>query len=254
MPTFKLLLSVFSLSVILVACHQSDAQNLSLQTKEKVVAAEIEKAKQSAANNQNAKPIQSSKRDLSSFGNFVAGKDYEILSTPVPIADNGKIEVVEFFWYGCNHCYSFEPIISSWKKTLANDVEFLPIPAVWAKNMEAHARMYYTIRAMGVEDQLHTPIFRVMNERRKRMSSLDEIATFMKEQGVDEEKFRKTYKAFGINSQVQQGMAKARAAGLRGTPELLVHGKYRVTGQMAGSQARMLTIANYLIEKERQNL
>ena len=270
------------LSMGLLACNQGDAQTapsstsannqvaqttdsavknttenaVADQSNDVVVSAQdsvetaVEKAKAAIKTKQPTKASNS----LSSLGNFVAGKDYEKLSTPISVANNGKIEVVEFFWYGCGHCYSFEPLLSSWKKSLADDVDFKPTPAVWAKPMDAHAKMYYSIKAMGVEDKLHMPIFRAMNEQRKRMASLDEIAAFVKGQGVDEEKFRKTYKAFGINSQVQQGVAKGRAAGMRGTPELLVHGKYRVTGAMAGSQARMLTITNYLIEKERQGL
>lgn len=185
---------------------------------------------------------------------FVEGVHYSRLKIPMAVADNSKIEVIEFFWYGCPHCYSFEPLLMAWKKTLPEDVNFVPIPAVWGAQMDLHAKMYYVSIALGLEDKVHLKIYQAMNEQNKRFTSETQIANFFADYGVNKERFTQLFNSFGINSQVIQGNNKVKASGLTGTPELLINGKYRTGSSMAGSQSRMLAIANFLIEKERKLL
>ena len=179
------------------------------------------------------------------------GTHYELISPAIRTSSPEKIEVVEFFWYGCGHCYSFEPEVSAWKKTLPEDVAFKPSPAVWNKPMELHARAYYTAQVLDVAEKMHLPIFQAMNVDRKRLGSEGEIAELFEANGVDEEQFSKAFNSFGVTSMVNQANARARSAGVTGTPELMVNGKYRISTRMAGSRANMLKIADYLIEKER---
>lgn len=185
---------------------------------------------------------------------YVEGTHYEVISTPIRTADPSKIEVTEFFWYGCGHCYNFEPMITQWKKSLAEDVDFVGSPAAWNKAMELHARAYYSAQVMGVLDTMHMAIFQAMNVDRQRLGSEDEIAALFAANGVDEEEFRKTFNSFGVTSQARQANARARSAKITGTPELMVNGKYRIDTRKAGSQANMLKIADYLIAKERAAL
>lgn len=181
---------------------------------------------------------------------YVAGTDYDLISPTVRPGDPNKIEVAEFFWYGCSHCYSFEPILQAWKKTLPDDVSFRGIPAIWRDNMELHARAYYAAEALGVLDTMHPVIFQVMVNP-NRLASQAEIAALFKANGVSEADFNKAFNSFGVNSQVSQAVATGKAAGLKGTPALMVNGKYYVSGSKAGSQAEMLEVVDFLIEKER---
>ena len=183
--------------------------------------------------------------------NYVAGTHYDLISPAIRTGSPDKIEVVEFFWYGCGHCYTFEPMISQWKKSLPDDVAFRGSPAIWNKPMELHARAFYTAEVLGVQDQVHLPIFQAMNVDRKRLGSEDEIGELFAANGVDEADFSKAFNSFGVGSQVNQANARARSAKITGTPELMVNGKYRISTRKAGSQADMLKIAEYLIEQER---
>ena len=179
------------------------------------------------------------------------GTHYDLITPAIRTADPAKVEVVEFFWYGCGHCYTFEPLVSRWKKTLGEDVTFVGSPAVWNKPMELHAAMYYAADVLGVLDSLHTVMFQAMNVDGKRLSSEGEIRNLFTANGVSAEDFDKAYGSFGVNSQVRQANSRARAAKITGTPEMMVNGKYRISTRKAGSQANMLKIADFLIEKER---
>lgn len=182
---------------------------------------------------------------------YVEGTHYDLVSPAVRTAEPDKIEVAEFFWYGCGHCYTFEPVIGQWKKTLADDVDFRGSPAMWNPQMELHARAFYTAEVLGVLDTMHQVLFQAMNVDGKRLSKQADIAQLFAANGVAEEDFVKAFDSFGVSSLVRQANSRARAAKVTGTPALLVNGKYHVSTRKAGSQANMLKIADYLIAKER---
>ncbi|KAA1190594.1 thiol:disulfide interchange protein DsbA/DsbL [Pseudohalioglobus sediminis] len=182
---------------------------------------------------------------------YVAGKHYDVINPAIRTAESGKIEAAEFFWYGCGHCYTFEPVLAKWKTTLADDVVFRGIPAMWGGAMELHAKAYYAARALGVEEKMDQAIFQALNVDRKPLRSEDEIAELFAEHGVSKDDFFKAYNSFGVSSQVRQADATARAAKITGTPAMMVNGKYLIGPRKAGSTANMLKIAEFLIEKER---
>lgn len=182
---------------------------------------------------------------------YQQGEHYDMITPAIRTANPDKIEVVEFFWYGCGHCYTFESVMSPWKKSLPDDVEFKGSPAVWAPQMELHSKMYYTAEVLGVSDRMHLVLFQAMNVDRKRLSSEDEIAELFVANGVSEEDFSKAFNSFGVSSMVRQATARAKAAKISGTPEMMVNGKYRISTRKGFSQTEMLQIADFLIEKER---
>lgn len=182
---------------------------------------------------------------------YVEGVHYDLISPAVRTADPGKIEVAEFFWYGCGHCYTFEPVINKWKQTLPDDVDFRGSPAMWNELMELHAQAYYTAEVLGVLDTMSPVLFQAMNVDGKRLSSEAEIEVLFTANGVSTEDFSKAFNSFGVSSQVRQASARARAAKITGTPALMVNGKYHISTRKAGSQAGMLKVAEFLIEKER---
>jgi thiol:disulfide interchange protein DsbA len=182
---------------------------------------------------------------------YEAGKHYAVIEQPVRTQNSSKIEVAEVFWYGCIHCFKFEPAIKKWKANLAEDVVFVPTPAQWNKRMSIHAQAYYTAEALGVLEKVHEPLFKALNVERKKLASESELADFFEAYGVDKETFEKTFNSFGVNSAVARADARTRGYKITGTPELVVQGKYRISASMAGGQEEMLKVADYLIAKER---
>jgi thiol:disulfide interchange protein DsbA len=199
-------------------------------------------------------------------GQFKAGQHYQVLPQAVPQADKNKIEVTELFWYGCGHCYHFEPSLNRWADKLPQDVALVQSPAVWQPVMEVHARMYYVANAMGQLEKMHMPIFNAINNERKTFAvrdgrewnpDLPAIEAFFTEHGTDGAKAAKLMNSFAISSKVKQGAANQRAYQLSGTPEMVVAGKYRISTSLPGlkgksnGQEMMLQVADYLIAKER---
>jgi thiol:disulfide interchange protein DsbA len=181
---------------------------------------------------------------------WVEGEHYDVIN-PAIRGSSDKIEVTEFFWYGCGHCYTFEPQVAQWKKSLPDDVIVKGSPAMWNGLMEMHAKAFYVAEVLGVMDKMHMPLFQALNVDRKRLATENELADLFAAHGVSREDFGKAFSSFGVGSQVKQANSRARAAKITGTPEIMVAGKYRVSTRKAGGQANMLKIATYLVDKER---
>jgi thiol:disulfide interchange protein DsbA len=182
---------------------------------------------------------------------YVAGTHYSVLSQPIRTRNKDKIEVIEMFWYGCGHCYNFEPLLKRWKSTTSSDVDFWQSPAMWNKAMQIHAQAYFAALALGELDKVHNPMFSALNVDRKRLLDQDAIGDLFAANGVPRDKFNQAFNSFGVKSQVRQADARARAYKISGTPEIVVNGKYRVSASMAGGQAKMLEVVDFLIAKER---
>ncbi len=182
---------------------------------------------------------------------YIEGTHYQLIPTPVKTRDANKIEITEVFWYGCPHCNQFRPVFEAWKKQQGDDVDIGHSPAIWNKPMIVHAHLYYTAKALRLEDKMHKEIFDAMHIEKKRLVSKTPIYKLFEKHGVTQETFEKTFDSFGVKSQVQQATARARSYGITGTPEVIINGKYRVSGRMVSSQAEVLKVASFLIEKER---
>lgn len=199
-------------------------------------------------------------------GRFEAGQYYQVLPTAIPQDDASQVEVTELFWYGCGHCYTFEPVLKKWQEKQSQDVKLKKIPAIWQPLMEVHARLFYVAEVMGLGDKLHTSLFNAINNERKTFAirdgrewnpDLPTIQKFFSEHGADGAKAVKLINSFAINSKVKQGMAKQRGYQLSGTPEVVVAGKYRISSALPGfkgkpnGQQLMLEVADFLVAKER---
>lgn len=185
---------------------------------------------------------------------YKVGEHYVELPEPVKTRDSKKVEVVELFWYGCSHCFTFEPVIEKWAAKLSDDVDFWRSPAMWRDVMVVHARAFYAAKTLGILDKVHMPLFKALNVERKPLASEQELADFFAEHGVDREKFKKAYNSFSVSSGVRLADSRARSYKITGTPEIVVNGKYRVDAKMAGGQQQMLDITDFLIAKERAAL
>lgn len=190
---------------------------------------------------------------------YKEGVHYIKLDEPVRPRDPKKIEVVEVFQYGCPHCYHFEPQVKAWKKTLAGDVDFYPLPVVWNGPGQLHAQAYYAAVALGVAEKIHDAMFEAFHQKGNHLDSKERIQQLFVANGVKAEDFAKAFESFGVMSQVNQAKARALSYKIDGTPEMIVAGKYRIDGKLLGGKGvsedethkRMLDLANYLISKER---
>jgi thiol:disulfide interchange protein DsbA len=182
---------------------------------------------------------------------FQAGKEYVGLKSPVPVSEPGKIEVVELFWYGCPHCYKFEPTINPWVEQLPDDVAFKRIPAMFGGVWNAHGQMFIALESMGVERKVHDAVFRAYHEQGNKLATPEAMADFLQTQGVDRDAFLKAYNSFGVKSRVEQAKKLGMAYQISGVPVMIVNGKYRFDLGSAGGPERTLQVADFLIEKER---
>jgi thiol:disulfide interchange protein DsbA len=185
---------------------------------------------------------------------YLEGVHYEVLPQVVRTANASKIEVNELFSYHCSHCYNFQSQVHAWRDSLADDVDFQRTHVVWNSGMEVYARAYYSALTLDVFEPLHTAIFETIHLRKQAVRSEDDVRDMFVAQGVDGERFERTFNSFGITSMLNQGKARARAYRSKGTPEIVVNGKYRITMRMNGGGAGMLDVANFLIAKERQQV
>jgi len=163
----------------------------------------------------------------------------------------GKIEVVELFWYGCPHCYHFEPVINPWVDKLPEDVNFKRVPAMFGGPWDAHGQMFLTLEAMGVEHKVHAAVFDAIQNQHKRLTDPEDMAAFLATQGVDKDKFLATYNSFAIKGQVNQAKELAKKYEITGVPSMVVNGKYRFDLGTAGGPEGVLNVADQLIDKER---
>ncbi|ESS69687.1 thiol:disulfide interchange protein DsbA [Methyloglobulus morosus KoM1] len=179
---------------------------------------------------------------------------YEAVSPPQPTTNPAKVEVIEFFWYGCPHCYSFEPSLSKWLKTKPANVEFIRIPAVFSEEWGKHAKAYFTAEALGVIDAVHGDLFDGIQQAKQagkhELETEDQLAKFFVAHGVKEADFREAYNSFMVDSKMRQAPALAAKYGITGVPAIIVNGKYRTNGTLAGSQEKMIDVINTLIKKE----
>ena len=180
-----------------------------------------------------------------------AGKTYVQLSNPVPVAVPGKIEVVELFWYGCPHCFAFEPVINPWAEKLPADVHFVRIPAMFGGPWDAHGQLFLTLDAMGVENKVHAAVFNAIQKEGKRLTDKQDMADFVSTLGVDKDKFLQTFDSFAIKGQIVKAKELAKKYEISGVPTMIVNGKYRFDIGSTGGPEQALNVADQLIAKER---
>jgi protein dithiol oxidoreductase (disulfide-forming) len=181
-----------------------------------------------------------------------AASGYELISPAQPVSDPSKVEVIEFFWYGCPHCYHFESELSSWLKKKPANVTFIRQPAVFNEHWAAHAKAFYTAEALGVLEKMHADFYDAVQNKKRALESEDDLADFFAEHGVDKNDFHKAYKSFSVDTRTRQAEALGPRYGITGTPSLVINGKYRVSGSTAKSFGNMLEITDALIKQESQ--
>jgi protein dithiol oxidoreductase (disulfide-forming) len=181
---------------------------------------------------------------------FTAGIDYRQL---IPRVDTGlpegRIQVVEVFWYGCPHCYTFEPLVDAWRKDLPEHVEFSHMPAAFNDLWALHARVYYAAVQMDVLDQVHQPFFDAIHAQGRNMRSESAILRFIDQRGLDADAFRDTMRSPEVSEAVSEAGLLIQAFQIEGVPSMVVDGRAMVSAGMSGSHEGMLRVVDHLIEQ-----
>ena len=182
---------------------------------------------------------------------FAEGIEYETLAAPVRTSDPNQVVVTEMFWYGCPHCFRFEPYINRWKENIPEGVVLEQVPSVLNPSWMEHARAYFALTMLdGDTDKAHQAVFNAIHLQNRSLNNVDQMARFIAEQGLDEKAFRDHYHSFPVDTLIRKNRQKERRYGHRGVPAVIINGKYRTSASMAGSNARMIKVIDYLVARE----
>jgi len=164
-----------------------------------------------------------------------------------PGAEGTRVSVMEFFWYGCPHCYDLEPYLQAWLKNKPANVDFERVPAVFSRpNVVMHAQTYYALTLMKVEPSIHSKIFDAMHKEHRKLDTQEAMEGFLGEQGVDVETYRSTMKSFAVSNYTNNARKLAENFDVNGVPAIVVDGKFR-SGNVSGND--MIGVTNFLVEK-----
>jgi len=182
-----------------------------------------------------------------------AGVEYRELPAAQPTDSGDKIEVIEFFWYGCPHCFNFEPVLSAWAKKLPKDVQFRRIPTIFNDEWEQSARAYYTLEAIGEGERLHKPLFDAVHTgSRLKVANEAALTEWLGKQGVDTKKFAAAYRSFSVEGKIKRAKQLTQAYKIEGVPAMAINGKYVVITDNIKSFDQMVSVADYLIDQSRK--
>ena len=189
--------------------------------------------------------------DSISGDQYRAGVHYEIVDNPTSVRDPSRIEVTEVFWFGCNHCYALEPYIARWKKDMPTDVAFIKSPATWNEMLKTHATIYYTAKALGIEQQFVPAAFNTIQNEGRMLTGNTELEYYFRGFDVNKDKYKAVSTSFGVRNAVDQADKKMKQWKVTGVPSLIVNGKYKVSASRAVRTDQLFEVVDFLIEKER---
>lgn len=175
---------------------------------------------------------------------------YDPVQPAQPTETNNKVEVVDIFWYGCPHCFTFLPTMEAFEKSKPEYVEIRRMPAIFRESWEPHARAFYTAEILGVVDKVHRPLFEAIHVQKRKMDTPQELKALFEAQGVSGEDFDKTYASFAVDSLLRKSQVMQQRYGIQGTPAVVINGKYRTSGGQAGSYENVVKVIESLAEQE----
>ncbi len=179
---------------------------------------------------------------------LVEGQDYESLPVAQPVETGKKIEVREFFWYGCPHCYVLEPGLERWVKKLPASVWFVRTPGT-APHWLTHAQAYYTFDALGVAKSTHNAFFKAVQEQKQQLNDANAIGDFMATRGIDKQKFMESFNSFGVRTNLEKARQLNKDYNVSSVPALVIDGKYLTSPGMVKDEDRFFKVVDELIAR-----
>lgn len=182
---------------------------------------------------------------------YELGKDYQLIDNPLPVRQDGMVEVSEIFWYGCNHCYSFESTINNWDANKPDYVKFSKMPVTWSQIHQLHASLYHTIEALKLGKGAHTAVFTTIHKENNFLGSQKSVVKFLSKLGVDEEKSKQYLNSFAVKQKVSRGIQVSRQLRITSVPMIIVDGKYMIVSK--SSRQEMLDVLDHVVELQKNN-
>ena len=180
---------------------------------------------------------------------YELGKDYQLIDNPLPVRQDGMVEVSEIFWYGCNHCYSFESTINNWDANKPDYVKFSKMPVTWSQIHQLHASLYHTIEALKLGKGAHTAVFTTIHKENNFLGSQRSVVKFLSKLGVDEEKSKQYLNSFAVKQKVSRGIQVSKQLRITSVPMIIVDGKYMIVSKP--SRQEMLEVLDYVVELQK---
>ena len=182
----------------------------------------------------------------------VEGRDFQALARPIAVPANGKIEVIEFFWYACPHCFAFEPTIEAWIARLPADVHFRRIPVGFDALKETHQRIFYTWEALGLVDQMHLKTFTRFHVQKRPIDTERAMLDFAQESGLDVAKVGQAWNSFSVQTKCREARRLEDDYGIEHMPEMAVAGRFVAVAQPDAGPASVLVTTDWLVNRVRR--
>jgi thiol:disulfide interchange protein DsbA len=196
--------------------------------------------------------VASEGADTPTTGRFEMGTHYTRLSPTQPTSSNAdQVEVAEVFWYGCPHCFAFDPLLEQWRAQQPSYVNFVRVPAVWNPLLQLHARAFYTAEALGKGTEMHAEFFREIHDRGGRLDSEEQLQQFFARFNVDAAAFKTAFDSFAVQTKLQRADELNRRYRIESVPTIVVNGKYTADAPQAGSYEELLALVDELVAAER---
>ena len=177
---------------------------------------------------------------------YRAGRDYGYLSRPLPVKEDGVVDVVEVFWYGCGHCFNLAPVTARWAKQQDDSVNYRKMPVTWGPIHQLHAKLFYTIEALGIGETAHSAVFTAMHKEGNFLTSEGAILEFLEKLGTDRSETIKYMNSFSVRQKVKRAIELSKQFKVTATPMIFVDGKYRIEAK--GGHSKMLKVVDHVIE------
>ena len=185
------------------------------------------------------------------FAEPILGTDYKMVEPPQTTRSGNKIEVLEFFFYGCSHCFDLHPGLVAWEKKMPKDVDLVFVPTIFNASWEPMAYTYYALEVLDMNHKLHNELFDAWNVNKVDLSSESKISAFLAKHGVDSKKFGDAYRSFTVQSKVTRSKQMTQAYAIRGTPTMIVDGRYLITGLQPAATIKVMSELIDKVRKER---
>jgi len=167
--------------------------------------------------------------------------------------ESDKVVIYEFFWYGCPHCYNIEPTINDIESNLDKDTILIKVPVALRDSWELHAKAYYALQQMKLDDNLHEKVFAEIHVNSNRLDTKEKLANFIREEGYDADKFLKILDSFGTEIRIKKASRLANQYQIKSVPTLVINGKYKTSGSHVSSYQELYDVVQLLVDKERLN-
>jgi len=183
-------------------------------------------------------------------GAFQAGEHYRVIDQPRTVRDGEGVEIADVFWYGCPHCYSFKPLLDDWIAANSERVRLVRLPALVNRGWQTHGQAYYAAQALGKADELHGVIFDAIHQEGQRLDQRRSLRSFFEQHGVAPENFDSAWESFAVDAHMRRARQLNSEYGIRGTPSVVVNGRYMTSPSMVGTYEEFFQLLDELVARE----